>query len=113
MKPEGAATKGGHTSVLVRTEGSETLLSTFRRSMMPVAKTLRVLVFREKCPLPQMIFDMVDVRSCPRSTFLRATSAIGLLGEPLPFDRFPRWRFIPGAPLDAGFSPALSLPISG
>ena len=52
MTSQGPATKGGHTPVLVRTEGSETSLSTFTRSMMAVAKTLRVLVFREKCPLP-------------------------------------------------------------
>jgi hypothetical protein len=51
MMSQGPATKG-HTPVLVRTEGSETSLSTFTRSMMAVAKTLRVLVFREKCPLP-------------------------------------------------------------
>jgi hypothetical protein len=36
-----------------------------------------------------MIFDMVDMRGFHDLAFLRATSAIGLLGEPMPFDRFP------------------------
>jgi hypothetical protein len=58
-----------------------------------------------------MICDMVDVRGHHRSTFLRATSAIGLLGEPMPFDRLPSWRLVPSAPLDSGFGTAMPIPI--
>jgi hypothetical protein len=49
---------------------------------------------------------MVDVRGYHHSTFLRATPAIGLLGEPMSFDRFPSWRLVPSAPwlLDSGLA---------
>ncbi len=47
---------------------------------------------------------MIHVRGCHRSIFLRAPSAIGLLGKPMPFDGLPDWRLIPNAPtlLDSG-----------
>jgi hypothetical protein len=60
-----------------------------------------------------MILDVIDVCSCHRSTFLRATPATGLLGEPMPFDRLPSWRFIPSLPLNSGFGTMMLIPIAG
>jgi hypothetical protein len=41
--------------------------------------------------LAGVVLDVVDVCCCHRSTILRATPAVGLLGQPMAFDRLPSW----------------------
>jgi hypothetical protein len=53
--------------------------------------------------LAGVVFDVVDMYRCHRSTFLRATPAKRLFGKPVTFDCLPSWRPIPSAPLDFGF----------
>jgi hypothetical protein len=55
------------------------------------AEALRVLVFDKQRPLAEVWCDVTDL-GCDYSAALHCTLPTAwLLGEPVPFDRFPDW----------------------
>ena len=56
---------------------------------MASAEALGVLILSKSRPLTSVRLDMIDMRGNDCTTFLRAMSAIGLLNEPVSFDRLP------------------------
>jgi hypothetical protein len=58
---------------------------------MASAEALGILIFGKSRPLTSVRLDVIDMRGNYCSTVLGAMSAIGLLNEPVSFDRLPSW----------------------
>jgi hypothetical protein len=61
------------------------------RVVMASAEALGILIFGKSRPLTSVRLDVIDMRGNYCSTVLGAMSAIGLLNEPVSFDRLPSW----------------------